>query len=398
MLRTWDLHLFSRWQQRGARQRLALAAALLALIALGVGASLLWRAPPSPADTQSSRPGPTKPTLTVRVTPIQQGVLPTKLNATGNIVPWQEAIIGADVGGLRLIDVRAEVGQWVRKGQLLAVHDPRTLQTDLSQARAQWAQAQAVWENARNDALRAKGLRESGFYSAAQAEQSLRQERVAKAQQQSAQAVVLAAQTRLAQAQVRAPDDGVISARQATLGAVSTPGQELFRLIRQGRLEWRAELTPDQALSVLPGTLALLTRRDGQTLSGKVRTSAPSADMGTRNVLVYVDLPPEAAKGFVAGDYAQGSLVLGEREGLSVPLTAVVMRDGFSSVFTVDPLASSVQGQSWATARGHRVDLGAHFGDWVEVRSGLAARQSVISVGAGFVNDGDVVNIVTGPR
>jgi multidrug efflux pump subunit AcrA (membrane-fusion protein) len=110
---------------------------------------------------------------------------------------------------------------------------------------------------------------------------------------------------------VRAPDAGVISARQATVGSVVGAGTELFRLIRQGRIEWRAEVTAAEIGRIQVGAPVQVKAASGQVLQGKVRMVAPSVDAQTRNAIVYVDLP--AATGSArAGMYAQGDIGLGQ--------------------------------------------------------------------------------------
>jgi multidrug efflux pump subunit AcrA (membrane-fusion protein) len=133
-----------------------------------------------------------------------------------------------------------------------------------------------------------------------------------------------AASLRLGKTAVLAPDDGVISARSATVGSLTQPGQELFRLIRGGRLEWRAEVPSADLARVQPGMPATLTSPAGQPVTGKVRAVAPSVDPQTRNGLVYVDLPPSAVR---AGMFARGEFELGRSPAVTLP-PAVVLREG----------------------------------------------------------------------
>ena len=90
---------------------------------------------------------------------------------------------------------------------------------------------------------------------------------------------------------VLAPDDGVVSVRSATVGAVVAPGTELFRLIRQGRLEWRAEVAATDLARLSVGQNVRVQPVGGPALTGTVRMVAPTLDPQTRNALVYVDLP-----------------------------------------------------------------------------------------------------------
>jgi RND family efflux transporter MFP subunit len=189
---------------------------------------------------------------------------------------------------------------------------------------------------------------------------------------------------RLSQTQVRAPDAGVISARQATEGSVVSAGTELFRLIRQGRIEWRAEVMAADLGRVKVGAPVQITAASGQRLQGKVRMLAPSVDSQTRNALVYVDLtgPTGSAR---AGMYAKGEITLGQSQALTVPQSAVVVRDGFSYVYTVgaDNKAKQV-----------KVQTGRQSGERIEIVQGLLADARVVTAGAAFLNHGDTVRVV----
>jgi RND family efflux transporter MFP subunit len=181
---------------------------------------------------------------------------------------------------------------------------------------------------------------------------------------------------------VVAPDDGIIIARSATLGAVAQPGTELFRLIRQGRLEWRAELTGEQLMQVQPGTVAIVRSSDGTEVRGKVRTVAPALDDAKRIGIAYVDLEPSSA--IRSAMYLQGELQLAERQAVTVPAASVVVRDGRTYVAVV--------------AAGDRVRLvpvvaGRRTADRTQIEGGLEAGTTVVVRGAGFLNDGDVVRI-----
>ena len=206
---------------------------------------------------------------------------------------------------------------------------------------------------------------------------------------QSAQAQVATQAVRLRQTRIVAPDDGVISARVATVGAVVQPGQELFRLIRQQRLEWRAELPSADLARVRPGMKAVAVPPGGQPIEGQVRMVAPTVDAATRNGLVYVDLPASALQaGARAGMFAPGRVLMGQGSGLTLPQTAVLLRDGFSYVFRLEPGGTVAQ---------TKVQLGRRQGDRVEVVSGVDAQTQVVAAGVAFLADGDAVRVVAQP-
>jgi RND family efflux transporter MFP subunit len=327
-----------------------------------------------------------KPALTVTVTTPQTGRWPITVAANGNIAAWQEAIIGAEAQGLRLTEVRAQVGDRVRRGQVLATLSAETLTADAAAIRAGVAEAEAVQAEAAANAERARQLQASGAISAQQIQQYVTAEATAHARVTSLQAQLKSSEVRLAQTRIVAPDDGIVSARLATVGAVVQPGQELFRLIRKERLEWRAEVAAADLARIAPGQPVTLTPAGGSAAQGTVRMVAPTVDAATRNGMVFVDLvKPGSAK---AGMFARGEFAVGEREGVTLPQTALVLRDGFHWVYQVGP-GDKVQQR--------KVAIGARIGERVEITGGLAKDARVVAQGAGFLADGDVVRVVA-PR
>ncbi|MGZ3185103.1 MAG: efflux RND transporter periplasmic adaptor subunit [Telluria sp.] len=328
-----------------------------------------------------------KPALTVTTGTPQSATLPIRLAANGNVAAWQEAVIGSESGGLRLAGVRVNVGDVVKKGQLLAVFAPETVAADVAQARAAVQEAQANAAAAKSDAQRARALKDTGAFSEQQIMQYETAERTAVARVAAAQAALDQQQLRLKYTQVVAPDSGIISSRSATVGAVVGVGTELFRLIRGSRLEWRAEVTSAELAHITPGTKVEVRAASGSELTGRVRTIGPTVDTQTRNALVYVDLPTSLAPNapFKAGMFATGHFQLGDSAGLTVPQQAIAVRDGFSYVFRLnrDQHVSQL-----------KVNTGRRVGDRVEVTAGLPANSVIVVTGAGFLNDGDLVRTV----
>ncbi len=324
-----------------------------------------------------------QPALTVTVTTLQPTVLPIRVAASGNIMAWQEASIGAEANGLRLTAVKVNVGDKVRRGQLLAVFAADTIQAELAQRRAAVAEAGAALAEAAANARRARTLQDSGALSTQQIEQHITAERTARARLDAAQAMEKAQRLRLAQTQVTAPDDGVISARTATVGAVAPAGQELFRLIRGGRLEWRAEVAAADLAKLNPGQQVRIAPTGGDAVAGRLRMLAPVIDLQTRNSLVYVDLPPNPT--MRAGMFARGEFELGANQGMTLPHSAVQVREGFSYVLRVGPDSRVSQ---------VKVMSGRRSGERVEILSGLAAADHIVASGAAFLGDGDLVRVV----
>jgi RND family efflux transporter MFP subunit len=364
------------------------SALVLGVIAACAAATLV--ASPSSIAADDKKPGAAKPALTVTTVRASPARLPIKLAANGNVVAWQEAIIGSETGGFRLTEVRVNVGDVVKKGQVLAVFSADSINADVAQARAALQETRANAAEAAANAARARTLATSGALSAQQISQYMTAEQTANARIAASQATLAAQQLRLKYAQVVAPDSGVISARTATVGSVVGVGTELFRMIRQGRLEWRAEVTASELSRVKPGTTALVKAANGSELTGRVRMIAPTIDPQTRSALVYVDLPPMlgATAPFKAGMFASGQFELGTSEAMTVPQQAVVVRDGFSYVFRLntDQRVSQL-----------KVQTGRRLADRIEVVSGLTPEALVVVGGAGFLNDGDLVRNVAAP-
>jgi len=324
-----------------------------------------------------------KAALTVTVTQARSASMALRIGANGNIAAWQEASVGTEANGLRLAQVLVNVGDVVRRGQLLATFAPETLQAEVAQIGASMAEAEATLAEARANAQRARDLQASGALSAQQINQYLTAERTAQARLEAQQAMARIQQLRLAQTQVLAPDNGIISARSATVGAVLPAGQELFRMIRQARLEWRAEVPAADLASIKAGQMVQVTAPNLPPVKGRVRMVAPTVDPQTRNGLVYVDLPqPGAAK---PGMFARGEFELGSGSALTLPQSAVLLRDGFSYVLRV--AADSKVSET-------KVRVGRRSGDRIEILEGLTPDARVVESGGGFLGDGDTVRVV----
>ena len=330
-----------------------------------------------------------KPALTVSTVQAQTSQLPIKLAANGSVAAWQEASLGAESNGLRLTEVRVNVGDVVKAGQVLARFAPESVQADVAQARAALAEAQASAADALANADRARSIQASGALSAQQIAQYSTAELTAKARVEAARATLTAQEIRLSHTELKAPDSGVISARSATVGAVLPAGTELFRMIRQGRLEWRAELPSDLLPRVRAGMAVTVLGPQAGTVQGRVRMIAPTVDAQTRNGLVYVDLPTQATgTGLKAGMFAKGEFELGGSSGVTVPTQAVVVRDGFAYVFRLTPDQHVQQA---------KVQTGRRLEGRVEITGGLKAGDTVAANGAGFLSDGDLVRVANTP-
>jgi RND family efflux transporter MFP subunit len=222
--------------------------------------------------------------------------------------------------------------------------------------------------------------------STQQIQQFLMSEASTKARVDAAKAALNVQQVKLNQTVVYAPDDGVISARTVTVGSVVSAGQELFKLIRQSRLEWRAELTSTDVSKLKVGMPATLTLPDGKVLKGKLRMLSPLVDTQSRNAMAYVDLlggdQHAVAK---VGMFARGEFTLADSDALTLPNSAIVMRDGFAYVMQVMPNQ---------TVKQVKVTLGRRSGSAVEVLDLKSPIGDYVNSGGAFLVDGDFVKLV----
>ena len=382
---------------------------LVTCIGLGMGLYGVNAAEPSKPTAAASKPAekpaekpPEKPVekvaakaaLTVSVVQAKSTTLPIKLAANGGVAAWQEASIGAEVSGLRIAEINAAVGYQVKRGQVLASFATESVQSDVALARAMLAEAKANAADATLNADRARSVQASGAISAQMFNQYLTQEQTAKARVDSASAQLDSQLLRLKHTQVIAPDFGIISARSATVGSVVGAGTELFKLIRQGRLEWRAEVTSSEMARIPVGSAVTVTAPGGVKFKGKVRMLAPTVDAQTRNGLVYVDLIGPVESGiasvgaFKPGMYAKGEFELGSSTALTVPQSAVVVRDGFSYVYRVgaDNLVTQL-----------KVQTGRMVGDHLEIQTGVGPNDKLVASGGSFLSQGDLVKVVPAP-
>jgi RND family efflux transporter MFP subunit len=311
---------------------------------------------------------------------------PELVRANGDISAWQEAVVSAEVAGLKLAEVLVDVGDQVKKGQVLARFDAATQRAAVAQSEASVAETQALLAEAESNAQRADRLRESLAISEQDLIQASTRAHAAKAQVESAKARLNAAQLMLQYAEVIAPDDGVISSRTAMLGSVTNSGAELFRLVRQNRLEWRAELTGAQLAHVRVGFTAKIDLPDGSMVTGAVRQLSPVLSATTRTGIAYVELNDDALGKARAGMYAAGTIEVGETNGMELPASAVIQRDGHDYVFVmVDDTQVILT----------KVGVGRRRGGAVEILSGLTATDNVVTTGGAFLNDGDRVRVAS---
>jgi RND family efflux transporter MFP subunit len=358
---------------QATRGRLGWILAAVALVVI-IGILLARRAPQGEALPQTSA-------LTVTTTTLHGIEIGRGITANGSIHPWQEIIVGPEVGGYRVAAVLVDVGDRVKRGQELVRLRDELLSADLASKRANLQQAEATFETAAAAHRRGTSLSGSGVVSQADLDKLRSEEIAARARVEVAKADLDAADLRLKHTRVTAPDDGVISVRNVAVGQIGQVGGEMLRMVRQGRIEWRAEIPESRLRDIRIGQSVRLTTADGTQLDGKVRTVSPIIDTSTRSGLVYVNIDSEHAR---AGMFARGEILLDRTAAQMLPIASILIQDGYSYVFVLK--------EGGIVERRH-VETGTVKDKLIEIVSGVQPGEHVVAKGAGFLKDGDRVNV-----
>lgn len=319
--------------------------------------------------------------MTVSVEPVRSAAITRSVLATGSIYPWQEVVIGPEVGGYRVSSVLVDVGDTVKSGQVLVRLSSDLLEAEVASRRAAVRSAEADALNTSAALRRGETIKASGALSDADLDR-LRAEQIAgQARVETARSELHTAELRLKYTSVTSPDDGVVSSRTVSVGQIAQAGTEMLRLLRQKRIEWRAEVPEALVSRIKPGQIANLTSADGAQIEGKVRAVAPTVSMNNRTALVYVDIHTGNAR---PGMFARGSIDVGTGDALLVPAPSVVMQDGYSYVFVLKP-GDKVERRLVQAASVRGADM--------EIASGVELGEQIAVKGAGFLKDGDTVTV-----
>ncbi|MDQ2639439.1 MAG: efflux RND transporter periplasmic adaptor subunit [Pseudomonadota bacterium] len=359
-----------------AAKQLVLSACLASLALL---AACDRPAAPDAGDADSS--SNPQAALTVTTATVESRDLVRTVPATGSVFPWQEVIISPEVGGYRVDAVLVDVGSRVQKGQELVRLSTDMLDADLNSRRAALRSAEASLTNAAAALRRGESVSTSGALSAADLDQLRAEHVAAQARVETARADVTTAELRVRYGTVRSPDAGTITSRTVTVGQIAQAGQEMLRMLRLDRVEWRAEIPEAQLSRIKVGQQAEIFAADGSVLKGRVRTVAPTVQTNSRTGVAYVDITSGDAR---PGMFARGQISAGSGSGVLVPISSVVMQDGYSYVFVV---------KEGNVVERRRIEQAGVYGDQLEVGSGLAPGDVIAVRGAGFLKDGDTVAI-----
>ncbi len=334
-------------------------------------------------DAKKEEAAPSSQTVTVATA--TRTDLPRVISASGSVSAWEEVPVGAETGGLVATSVLVDEGSYVRQGQPLVQLNTALLS---AQVRQQQAALQTAEANAsRDDAAlaRAQELKERGFLSQASLDTALANQRSSTAGVAQARASLSQSQTQLSQATIRAPVSGLIISRSVTRGQIVAAGTELFRMVRDGRLELDAQV-PETDLPLLRAgmTADIVSDQAGQT-TGSIRIVTPEVDPQTRLGVARIALA--SGNGLRPGMFARATIDAGTQPGVSVPTASVLYRENRAGVFvlqannTVTFVPVTVAGRDDQRTSVGNIQPGAR----------------VVVSGAGFLNEGDRVSVQATP-
>jgi len=366
---------------------------LVALIGAGTWAALEQSGKPGAGDAAGEHNGSS--ILTVTTTKVAEQAVSRSMLVTGSLAAWDELPIGTQTSGLAIVEVLVDEGDAVKAGQLLARFDDSVLRADLASREASLREAEALAAEADANIRRAEDLTRTGAISTRDLDARRATALTTKARVRVAEAARDQAAVRLKQTEVRSPTDGTVSQRNARLGAVmSAGGTELFRIIREDRVELVAEVPEIDLRSMQVGQPAELSMTDaqGKPFTGNVRLISPVVDIRTRIGTVKIAVPHDPQ--LRPGMFVSARVTTGTQQAPVVPEAALVYRDARTYVIVASPEAA---------ANGHRkveareVDIASRADGRAAVTKGLKAGEDVVLSGAGYLKDGEEVIVTAAP-
>lgn len=278
----------------------------------------------------------------------------------------RQSTVSAQISG-RINAVNFDVGDKVRKGQVIARIDPSEVDQSYNEASAQLAQADSVLENARASYQRSEHLFAQKFVSQAALDRARSEYDSAKAQAAARQANLNIAKTTRSYANVIAPYDGVVAERHVELGEMVAPGKPLMTGFDPSRLRVSVSIPQYRLDAVRAGkTVQVFFPAIAKTVTGRAVTVLPEANMLTHTTMMRIDLP-ENFPGIYPGMYAEAIFTVGQAKKLLIPARAVARRSEVTAVYIVDAGKISLR----------QVRLGEKSGEDVEVLSGLSENETV---------------------
>ncbi|MBO0904571.1 efflux RND transporter periplasmic adaptor subunit [Jiella sonneratiae] len=331
-------------------------------------------------DAASDQPA----SLTVTTDTVRHDTIGRTIVGNGVVAAHREVTIGAEATGLALTDVLVAQGDRVEKGQVIARLDGSLLKAQIAEQDAAIDSAEATLANAVSTSDRSQRLMKSGTVSRETAESNATSVATAKAALAEAEAARKTLEVQLARTEIRAPFAGVVSARPSVPGIIVQASTEIARIQEDGALEARVDV-PEAAVSSLEaGASAEITAPDGRTIAAKLASLDEVVDSDTHLALAVVPLPD--GSGLRAGMFVTAKIEAGGADSLTVADRALTWQEGKTAVFRVgaDDTVAAIP-----------VAVGARSDGRVAVAGDLAAGDRVVTSGAGFLQDGNRVRLVT---
>jgi RND family efflux transporter MFP subunit len=290
---------------------------------------------------------------------------------TGSVLPEKRADLRAEVSAV-VLAVLKENGDPVRRGQLLVQLDDTSIRDTLSSARAAAEAASQAYDQAQRQYERMVKLREGSLVSTQQLEDAEVRRNSTQSDREAAKSRLVAAQQQQARTMVRAPFDGIVSDRRVSGGDTAQVGKELMKVIDPASLRFEGFISADSVGTVRPGQ-GVSFRVHGfedKEFRGTITRVNPAANAVTRQVEVLVSFAAGQQQPGIAGLYAEGRVEVAQRQGLSVPASAIV-RDGDNA------FAWKVAADKLHKAALKLGDRDPRSGEFI-VASGLAAGDKVL--------------------
>lgn len=318
--------------------------------------------------------------LSVEASRVDYKSIRSTILATGTVTAWRELRIDAEANGLAVTAVEVEEGQVVKKGARLVSLNDTVVRAQIAQQDAVIAEARANVVTAQTNLERGRTLSGNKVISDQTLDERVNAVTTAKAKLAAAEAALSQLQAQFGQTQIAAPADGFVSRRAVNIGQVVSVGTELVRIVQDSRLEVDALVSEADLLTVRTGQAVAVIGPSGERSEGHVRAIAPTVDSKTRLGTVHVALPQDTS--LRPGMFARTEIASESTLAMTVPQSAVVWRGEKASVFVLgrDNLVSAKQ-----------VDTGRQAGGNIEITAGLTGEETVVTKGAGFLTDGDLV-------
>lgn len=314
---------------------------------------------------------------------VHAGDVPISASLSGDIEAQVQQDLSFRAGG-QIADLAVDVGDHVKKGQVLAHLDPHELQANADLAAASVSSAQAQLTQAQTNDSRQQSLLTQGNTTRAEVDAADAALASARSALASAQAQAASAKEQVGYAALTATADGIIIARSAEVGQVVQAAQPVFTEAVDGPRDAVFQAY-ERALTGVPRdavvTIALLTDPKVKT-TGHVREYSPTLDAATGTVRIKVALDPSSPD-MPLGAAVNGSVALPPRHGFALPWSAVFRDENGAAVWAVDPAANTVSLKP--------VIVDRFLDDKVIVSSGLGDGEVIVAKGLQLLRPGEKI-------